>query len=243
MTNKILKTTEYTMFKFIKGNRPINYTHVGNLVNSIKEKDLAMPIIVDQDMNVVDGQHRLKAYEILSKPVTYIVKKDFNLADIRQVNSVQKNWTPLTYMNSFAQLGVEDYVYLEWFYRTYKFGINECCQMLDGGAQRSAKHTVEFKEGKFKIKNLEQGKLIAKRINKIGEYFEHYKKRTFVTAMIFAIREKDFAWTRFEQKLENFSSILKNQGSRHDFLVNIEKLYNHKTSIDKRIRFNLNLKA
>ena len=76
MTNKILKTTEYTMFKFIKGNRPINYTHVGNLVNSIKEKDLAMPIIVDQDMNVVDGQHRLKAYEILSKPVTYIVKKD-----------------------------------------------------------------------------------------------------------------------------------------------------------------------
>ena len=43
--------------------------------------------------------------------------------------------------------------------------------------------------------------------------------------------------------LENFSSILKNQGSRHDFLVNIEKLYNHKTSIDKRIRFNLNLKA
>ena len=112
MTNKILKTTEYAMFKFIKGNRPINYTHVGNLVNSIKEKDLAMPIIVDQDMNVVDGQHRLKAYEILSKPVTYIVKKDFNLADIRQVNSVQKYWTPLTYMNSFAQLGVEDYVYL-----------------------------------------------------------------------------------------------------------------------------------
>jgi len=243
MTNKILKTTGYSLFTFIKGNRPINYTHVGNLVASIKEKDLAMPIIVDQNMNVVDGQHRLKAYEILSKPVTYIIKKDFNLADIRQVNSVQKNWTPLTYMNSFAQLGIEDYVYLEWFYRTYKFGINECCQMLDGGAQRSSKHNSEFKEGKFKIKNLEQGKLMAKRINKIGEYFEHYKKRTFVTAMIFAIREKDFAWTRFEQKLENFSSILKNQGSRHDFLVNIEKLYNHKTSVNKRIRFNLNLKA
>ena len=144
-------------------------------------------------------------------------------------------------MNSFSQLGVPDYVYLEWFYRTYKFGINECCQMLDGGAQRSSKHAKEFKEGKFKISDLEKGKLLAKKINKIGEYFKHYKKRTFVTAMLFSLKEKDFSWIRFEQKLENFSSILKNQGSRHDFIVNIEKLYNHKTSLDKRIRFNLNL--
>ena len=66
---------------------------------------------------------------------------------------------------------------------------------------------------------------------------------THVGNLVASIKEKDFAWTRFEQKLENFSSILKNQGSRHDFLVNIEKLYNHKTSVDKRIRFNLNLKA
>ena len=118
MTNKILKTTGYSLFTFIKGNRPINYTHVGNLVASIKEKDLAMPIIVDQNMNVVDGQHRLKAYEILSKPVTYIIKKDFNLTDIRQVNSVQKHRTPLTYINSSAQICKDEYVYLDCFYRT-----------------------------------------------------------------------------------------------------------------------------
>ena len=51
--------------------------------------------------------------------------------------------------------------------------------------------------------------------------------------MLKAFKHKDFDWSRFEQKLENFSSLLKNQGSTLDFLVNIEKLYNHKTPINK----------
>ncbi|QDP46209.1 MAG: putative ParB [Prokaryotic dsDNA virus sp.] len=243
MKNNILITKDYSQFKFVKGNRAINYTHVNNLVESIKEKDLQMPIIVDENMNVVDGQHRLEAYRLLKKPVHYIVKKNFNLTDIRQINSVQKSWTPITYMNSFKDLGVEDYVYLEWFVRTYKFGIIESCQMLTNGSQQGKKDAIEFKLGNFKITNLEKGKKMAIRINKIGEYFQYYKKRTFVAAMIFSFKHKEFEWSRFEQKLENFSSMLKNQGSRNDFLINIEKLYNHKTSIDKKIRFDLNMKV
>jgi len=57
--------------------------------------------------------------------------------------------------------------------------------------------------------------------------------------MLKTFKHKDFDWSRFEQKLENFSSILKNQGSTLDFLVNIEKLYNHKTPTNKKIRFNV----
>tara|TARA_R110000824_G_scaffold147021_2_gene316335 strand:+ start:426 stop:1157 length:732 start_codon:yes stop_codon:yes gene_type:complete len=241
MTNKILVTKDYHKFSFLKGNRAINIRHLNNLITSIKEKDLKMPIIVNEELGVLDGQHRLKAYQTLNLSMSYIIKKDFNLKDIRQINSVQKSWTPLIYMKSFKDLGVESYVYLEWFYRTYKFGIAECCQMLTNGTAPSSTTRINFNLGKFKITNLEKGKLMAQRLNKTGEYFAHYRKRTFVTAMIFAFKQKEFQWTRFEQKLENFSSILKNQGSRHDFLVNIEKLYNHKTSLDKRIRFNLNL--
>ena len=42
-----------------------------------------------------------------------------------------------------------------------------------------------------------------------------------------------------EKKLKNFSAKLKNQGSRNDFIVNLERLYNHNTPADKKIRLEL----
>jgi hypothetical protein len=60
-----------------------------------------------------------------------------------------------------------------------------------------------------------------------------------VLALVVAMKDPKFKWKTFETKLKNFSSKLKNQGSRNDFIVNIERLYNHMTPADKRIRLEL----
>ena len=57
--NKIRETNDYEIFKILKGNRDINQNHVNKLVQSITEKDLRIPIVVDNNMYVMDGQHRL----------------------------------------------------------------------------------------------------------------------------------------------------------------------------------------
>ena len=49
--SKIYSTTEYNKFKRLRGNRAINELHVRKLVESIREKDLQIPIIVDENMN------------------------------------------------------------------------------------------------------------------------------------------------------------------------------------------------
>ena len=54
--------------------------------------------------------------------------------------------------------------------------------------------------------------------------------------MISALSDPSFVWSMFDNKLKNFSGLLRNQGSRNDFILNIEKLYNYKTSPDRRIR-------
>ena len=84
--NKIYKTTDYSLFKYLKGNRAITELHVRRLVESIKEKDLQVPIIVDEKMNVVEGQHRLEAYKIVGRPILYIVKDNVTLEDLRKLN-------------------------------------------------------------------------------------------------------------------------------------------------------------
>ena len=237
--SKVYSTTEYSKFKKLRGNRAINELHVRRLVEAIKEKDLQIPIIVDQDMNVLDGQHRLDAYKIVGNPIFYIVKDRFVLQDVRNVNSVARKWTLTEYLMSYCKLGKKDYQLLEWFHRTYEFGIAECVAMLNGKGYTNVAILKEFRKGDFVIDDLEQGKTWARNINACGEYFQYYKKGTFIKAMLHAMKHKDFKWSIFYKRLCNNSSKLKNQGSRNDFIVNIERIYNHGTANKSKIRLDL----
>jgi disulfide oxidoreductase YuzD len=237
--NRVYSTTNYNQFKYLKGNRAITELHVRRLVEAIKEKDLQVPIIVDEKMNVVEGQHRLEAYKIVGRPILYIVKDNVTLDDVRKLNSVARKWTLTEYLMSHVKLGKQDYEILEWFHRTYKFGLTECIAMLNGKGYCAAKELIEFKGGGFTSKNLEQAKIWARNITKVGEYFQYYKKRSFVLAMIVLMQHSKFSWRTFEKRLINYSAKLNNQGSRNDFIVNLERLYNHNTSADKRIRLEL----
>ena len=237
--NKIYSTTEYGVFNKLRGNRSVNELHVRRLVEAIKEKDLQIPIIVDHDMNVLDGQHRLDAYKIVGNPITYIIKDKFELQDVRNVNSVNRKWTLTEYLMSYCKLGKKDYQLLEWFHRTYEFGIAECVAMLNGKGYTNVNILKEFRKGEFVIDDLEQGKTWAKNINACGEYFEYYKKRGFVHAMISCLKDKTFNWSIFFKRLKNNSSKLKNQASKNDFIVNIERLYNHGTASKYKIRLDL----
>ena len=237
--SKVYSTTEYSKFKKLRGNRAINELHVRRLVEAIKEKDLQIPIIVDQDMNVLDGQHRLDAYKIVGNPIFYIVKDRFVLQDVRNVNSVARKWTLTEYLMSYCKLGKKDYQLLEWFHRTYEFGIAECVAMLNGKGYTNVAILKEFRKGDFVIDDLEQGKTWARNINACGEYFQYYKKGTFIKAMLHAMKHKDFKWSIFYKRLCNNSSKLKNQGSRNDFIVNIERIYNHGTANKHKIRLDL----
>ena len=57
--------------------------------------------------------------------------------------------------------------------------------------------------------------------------------------MISVMNDKSFVWSIFKRRVENFSAKLTNQGSRDDFIIMIERLYNFKTSPDKRIRLKI----
>ena len=71
--NKIHVTSDYDQFTYLVGNRDIVNKHVKSLSAEIDNRDLEIPIIVNEKMEVCDGQHRLEAYKVLGKPVPYIV--------------------------------------------------------------------------------------------------------------------------------------------------------------------------
>ena len=52
------ETKDYNLFKFLDTNREPNQRIINTLVKSIKENGIQIPIIVNPDKQIVDGQHR-----------------------------------------------------------------------------------------------------------------------------------------------------------------------------------------
>ena len=73
-----METTDYSIFKYLKDNREINRSHVNRLIESIQEENLLQinPILVNKEMEIIDGQHRLEACKLLEIPVHYKVVDD-----------------------------------------------------------------------------------------------------------------------------------------------------------------------
>ena len=113
--------------------------------------------------------------------------------------------------------------------------VKHCGRYRVSGPMTEVYHLI----GGFKVHDLEKAKEIANAIIWIGNYFDKWKKGNFIRAMISVMNDKSFVWSIFKRRVENFSAKLTNQGSRDDFIIMIERLYNFKTSPDKRIRLKI----
>lgn len=119
---QIKSTTNYDQFKVIKGNRNINKRHLTTLTLSIVKENLLEfnPIIVNEKMEVIDGQHRLEVAKANKLPIFYMVNPTADIHTVVRQNSVSKQWNLQDYINSFVTLGKENYIYLQEFMDNYE---------------------------------------------------------------------------------------------------------------------------
>lgn len=107
--NEVYKTDDLEMFKFTKFNRNVLFTD--EMLKQAKEGFIS-PIIVNEYMVVIDGQHRLEHAKKAGVPIEYIIKPGLNEHDIVRMNTTQRKWNMLNYIESYANQGSEEYVSL-----------------------------------------------------------------------------------------------------------------------------------
>ena len=73
VVNQVNSTNDYLKFKTLKGNRNVNKLHVRRLKESFKEAYLLSPIIVNQNFEIIDGQHRFEAAKSMELPINFII--------------------------------------------------------------------------------------------------------------------------------------------------------------------------
>ena len=235
--NQVLKTNDYSMFKHMVGNRNINKLHLKRLTESMSEKYIEVPIIVNSYNQIIDGQHRFEAARELGKDVYYIKVRNLNLDDVHRLNTNSKNWTAEEYMQGYCELGLEDYIKYRDFKRKYGFGHNETNAILTNRSRMSGSKNTDFNDGKFKIKDYDLAVKNAEKIRMVGEYYEGYKRRSFVYAMLELFENPDYNHVEFLSKLSFQSVKLQDCTDIKGYLILIEDIYNYKRSKNNKVRF------
>lgn len=181
------QTTKYDQFKTIRGNRMVNPERVQDLKKSIKvnNKLNVNPIIVDQDLYVMDGQHRLKAAEELKLPIYYIIDKNCDYGDMVLLNTHRKNWSMFDYLYYHYQGGNKEY---EFMYELWNMAKNYYSPfsafyivLKSFNGEGYSDFSGSFKDGSFKVQN----KALTERFIK-----ESFPKMKEINALLGKLPEK-----------------------------------------------------
>lgn len=166
--NEVYKTDDLDMFKFTKFNRNILFTD--EMLKQAKEGFIS-PIIVNEYMVVIDGQHRLEHAKKAGVPIEYIIKPGLGEHDIVRMNTTQRPWSLLNFIESYANQGSEQYVSLLNLINKKYAGTSV---VIAVGRDTTGNYTglnELVKSGNFEFVNFEQTLNFLK-------YYERFKEET-----------------------------------------------------------------
>ena len=237
ISNQVHTTNDYFMFKPIIGNRTLSELHVRRLKDSIKSNYLFTVIIVNENYQIIDGQHRFEVIKELQLPLNYIICKGYGLTEVQILNQNSKNWTADDFMEGYCNLGKKDYEVYREFKEKYGFGHNECLGMLMGQASSGSGYMRNFANGTFKVTHYEDACKKAELIRTIEPFYAGYKRRAFIYAMLQMFKNPNFEFTEFIQKLKIQQTALVDCVDTKQYASLIEEIYNYRRREKINLRY------
>ncbi len=232
-----LKTFDYGQFKTITSNREVDNTHVNRLVKAIRNKNLLHlnPIICNESLEVIDGQHRLEAVNLIGGIyLYYIIDPNISKTDIATINSNSKNWTLVDYINYWTIEKRPGFDKLSSFLSENPLIPNSTAIMMLSASNR--KNLVDIRNGFVDVTNYNFAKRVAGILKEYRNYVEHAYDRNFVLAVIDCCTTPTYDHDLMKQKLEYQSRSLVRCINKKQYLEVFEEIYNYKNQ-KARLRF------
>ncbi len=245
MTTKELKhaqeiryTTDYSVFKHITGNRKISYHHVGTVVESFKSYpeliDLR-PILVNERMEILDGQHRLEALQQLELAVPYQMIMGGTLQTVQILNGTQIPWKLSDFARSFAEGGNENYKTLYVYNAKYPISVRFMASLLGESGEPRIIKTGNFRlredieEADAFLNHYEQVRIINPELTRLD------RAEALAKALLFAWKKDSYDPIRMLDKM--LQKPLTLQPGRKAYLRELDAIYNWKVKTENYKRF------
>lgn len=175
--SQIFQTTDYSKFKVLLGNRDINERHVKTIENSYEKiGQLDLPILVNEKMEVIEGQHRLQACKNKGLPVYYTIQEGLGLEECQALNISSANWKLDDYIDSYAKQGVTSYLFLKQLGELHPWAsLNDKAAALFRLAKMSGSM---IKKGNLEI-NERQLDIAHRTLNWVGPIMSNFTRTDF----------------------------------------------------------------
>ncbi len=236
---KIYVTDELDRFKFIPENRdikaPIRTKWLEYCLMKLNLLKI-MPIVINQDWEVTDGQRRLTVARKLKLPIYFIKSNLITEENLMLANTGSENWDVHDYISYFAKRGNNHYILLQKFCKNYHVPPSTAV-MFSGKLFGGAHKTDTIKQGHFKWYNYSAATKGIEKILEFGKYVDFAKKKSFIEAMIQIMRHKKFSYRRMTDKFIKYSYKMRNCASNNDFTAMLEEFYNKGLSPENKLRF------
>lgn len=240
LDKQVHTTNDYFLFKPLQGNRQINKLHLKRLKDAIEKNYLFTVIIVNENYEIIDGQHRFECIRDLQLPLHYIVCKGYGLSEVQILNQNGKNWNTSDYLYGYIDMGLEPYIIYKEFIDKYKFDYHSAmCLLTSSNASSNRNHDIQltFKQGNLVIKDYQYAEGIAKKIWLLNGLYEGFLRRSFVFAMIRLLKNPEFELTEFISKLKLQPSALTDCTTVDQYITLIEEIYNYKRREKVNLRY------
>lgn len=233
--DNIKQTTNYDMFKICDWNRGIKKSNLKRIDASVQKNGwLKHPIMVNEKMEVIDGQHRLEYAKQHNLPVYYIEIKGLALEDCLTMNNTRMSWALTDYIVSFATQGKEDYEFIRGLAEKYTFVPISVLIAIIKGQSSSGGIGNAVKSGEFKFPEEERKNAIKKLdfLSDCAPYILRVPGRasSMFLAVAFAYDLDAIDKARLKSQIKRWIGIVVPPANIEMAVKEIENLYNYRGS-------------
>lgn len=237
----IYEETDYTKFKKLSDNRDVLSTRLSKIVASFSVKQILNPIIVNEKMQIIDGQGRYEALKKLGRPIQYVIADGANNDDCKRMNRYNTKWSSLDFAKSYASSGNENYINLLKACSQSTYPITRCIRLANHATYKSHSGENVIESGKLifteediekvlkykaLITEIQDALVLSKRIN------DAFVISVSVMAEFKGYNHKHMIENCKKQK-NSFNLISGIEGMLKEF----ERIYNYRVPVNQRLYF------
>lgn len=234
----VYRTNNYEQFKRLVGNRDVNPKRVRQIKKSIEEIGyIPNPIIVNENMEVIDGQGRLQALKDLGLPVEYIIKNGVGIKECLFMNINQEKWKIQDYIKSYAEMGNENYKKLQDLIELYPiYSVNTIGSAVKGIKTITA---TNIRRGNLEISTEEYEKAIItlNYLNRFIPSIKYLKGKTtnFFQALVFIYQIEGVDKERLVKQVNDNVLTMIAWHDTNTAIQSIEEIYNKQLGLKTRV--------
>lgn len=241
MSQKILISENYDQFKFKYGNRDVSKRRVAAIARNIEENGwFCNPILVNEHMEIIDGQHRFTALKELGMPIEYVLIRGITLREARMLNSTSRNWGAQNYVDSYAADGNINYINFKLLEKKYpKLAMSALYGVV---ANRiTVGGTAKLQDGTLSLPTDKLDELYSV-FDFITDNYEDIKRiegkiSTVIAAIAWVLRNTPVDRKRLSQVLHKNVFPPVSESATKRFLEDLSREYNKRLRKDSQIKF------